>query len=283
MSAVYFLVILGLVLGLVIAVAARLFAVQADPKIDEVDELLPQANCGACGYAGCADFARALVEGEARPENCPVSSLEEVQEIAAALGLSLGERFEKVAVVRCGGDNRLAAWAAAYNGVMDCRSANLVSGGAKECGYGCLGLGTCAHVCPFGAIEMTPHGLAVVHPDICTGCGKCVPACPRDLIELTPKQAPIHNLCNNPDKGAITRKICQVSCIGCQKCVKSADEGQMYMEQFVARVNYDNPPGPELAEVCPTKCLQPALGRGGSASMPALDYLREPGKEAANV
>ncbi len=283
MNAVYFLVLLGLLLGLIIAIAARVFAVKTNPKIEAVDELLPQANCGACGYAGCADFARALVEGEATPEQCPVSSPEEAQQIAAALGMSLGERLEKVAVVRCGGDNRLAKWGAVYNGVMDCRSANLVSGGPKECKYGCLGLGTCARVCPFGAIEMTPHGLAVVHPDICTGCGKCISACPRDLIELVPKSAPIHNMCNNPEKGGVTRKVCQVSCIGCQKCVKGAEEGQMYMDQFVARVNYDDPPAAELAEVCPTKCLQPALGRGAQETMPALDFKRDPKKETANV
>jgi electron transport complex protein RnfB len=258
-NSVVFLLILGGLLGLVIGIAAKLFAVHTDPRIGEVDELLPQANCGACGFAGCADFARALVAGEATPEMCPVSSPEDVQKIAAMLGLSLGERLEKVALIRCGGDNRLAKWNANYNGIMDCRSANLLGGGSKACTYGCLGFGTCARACPFDAIEITAQGLAVVHPDICTGCGKCLAACPRSLIVLVPKNAPLHNLCNNPEKGAQSRKVCTVSCIACQKCVKGADEGQMFMEEFVARVNYDNPPAAELAEACPTHCLQPSL------------------------
>ncbi|MCF7853441.1 MAG: RnfABCDGE type electron transport complex subunit B [Candidatus Pacebacteria bacterium] len=277
MNAVIFLVILGGALGFVIALAAKAFAVKTDPRVEEVEELLPQANCGACGYAGCAEFARALVEGEATPENCPVSSPDEVQQIASVLGVSLGERLEKVAVVRCGGDNRLANWNANYNGILDCRSANLVAGGTKACQYGCLGLGTCARACPFDAIEITPHGLAVVHPDVCTGCGKCVAACPRNLIELVPKDAPLHNLCNNPEKGAQSRKVCDVSCIACQKCVKSAEEGQMYMDGFIARVNYENPPSADLAEVCPTKCLQPSLLV--KQSMPALEHREEAQQE----
>ena len=259
LTALFFLLILGLLLGLVIGVVAKFFAVKTDPRVEQVEELLPAANCGACGYAGCAEFAKALVKGDATPEMCPVSSPEEVQKVAETLGVSINERLEEVAVVRCGGDNRLAKWGANYNGILDCRSANLVSGGVKQCAYGCLGFGTCSRACPFDAIEITSEGLAVVHPDVCTGCGKCVAACPRNLIELVPKSTPVNNLCNNPEKGAVTRKVCDVSCIACRKCVKAADEGQMYMEDFVARVNVDDPPGPEIADVCPTKCLQPSL------------------------
>ena len=271
--AVLFLLVLGLLLGLVIGVIARFFALKTDPRVEQVEDMLPQANCGACGYAGCAEFAKALVHGEATPDMCPVSSSEEARAIADALGVSLTERVEKVAVVRCGGDNRLSSWGAGYNGVLDCRSANLIGGGVKECSYGCLGLGSCARACPFGAIEITPHGLAVVHPDICTGCGKCVPACPRNLIELVPRSAPIHNLCNNPQKGAVTKKFCKVSCIGCAKCVKNAEKGRMYMDGALARVNYDDPPDAALAEVCPTKCLQPSLSLKNT--VPALQDKEE--------
>lgn len=258
MTAVILLAILGLVLGLIIGLAAKFMAVRHDPRIEQTAELLPGVNCGACGYAGCSDFARAVVEGEASPAECPVSSDEGVCRIAEFLGLEIGDQSRKTAVVHCGGDNRLARWNSAYNGVRDCASAHLV-GETKACEYGCLGFGTCARACPFGAIEITKHGLAVVHPDICTGCGKCVPVCPRGLIELVPGDAPLHNLCNNPQKAALKKKVCEVSCIGCRKCVKESEEGQMYMEQFLARVNYDNPPPAELAEVCPTKSLRPAL------------------------
>jgi len=272
MTAVIFLVILGITLGLIIGFASRFLAVKHDPRIEQTEDMLPGVNCGACGFAGCADFAKALVAGQASPAECPVSSEEAVERIANSLGISLGEAEKKVAVVHCGGDNRLARWIAAYNGVKDCRSANLVNG-TKACEYGCLGFGTCARACPFGAIEITTYGLAVVHPELCTGCGKCVSVCPRSLIELVPANAPVHNLCNNPEKGAATKKVCDVSCIGCRKCVKETEEGQMYMEGQLARVNYDNPPSAELAEVCPTKSLQPALSVKNT--MPAMQYKEE--------
>ncbi|MFW5996595.1 MAG: RnfABCDGE type electron transport complex subunit B [Lentisphaeria bacterium] len=267
MTAVILLVILGLVLGFIIGLAARFMAVKHDPRIEQTADLLPGVNCGACGYAGCSDFARALVEGEASPIQCPVSSEEGISKIADFLDLSIESQSRKVAVVHCGGDNRLARWNGAYNGILDCASAHLI-GGTKACEYGCLGFGTCARTCPFGAIEITKHGLAVVHPELCTGCGKCISVCPRQIIELVPADAPLHNLCNNPQKGAITKKVCDVSCIGCRKCVKEAEEGQMYMEESLARVNYDNPPSAELAQVCPTASLQPALSVKNT--MPAL-------------
>ncbi len=258
MNAVYLLIGLGLGLGLVIGIFSRIFRSQTDARTAQVEELLPGTNCGACGFAGCADCARALIRGDATPGVCPLAATEQLQKIADLLGLSIGDRLKKVAVVRCGGDNNLAKWGGHYNGVADCRSANLVENGPKLCKYGCLGLGTCARVCPFDAIETTPAGLAVVHPDICTGCGKCLPACPRNLIELVPATAPIHNLCHSPDKASLKRTYCQVSCIACRKCVNTAEEGQMIMDGFLARVNYDNPPSPGIADVCPTGCLRPA-------------------------
>lgn len=254
MEAVILMLALGLVLGLIIGVAAKLFAVHHDPRIEQTEELLPGANCGACGFAGCADFARALVEGQAEPAACPSNSSENIRQIAALLGLEAGTQSKKVALVRCGGDIHRSKRAGLYNGVTDCRSAASVAGGAKGCLYGCLGLGTCAHACPFGAIEMR-DGLAIVHPDICTGCGKCVPACPRNLIILVPATAPIHVYCNSPEKGNVTKNVCDVSCIGCRKCQKEAEEGQVEMDGFLARVNYENPPPSPVGQVCPTGCF----------------------------
>jgi len=273
-AAVVLMLLLGLALGFVIGVAVKVLAVPQDPRVEQAEALLPGANCGACGFAGCADFARALAAGDAKPEQCPSSSDETIEQLAALLGLEVGERVQKVAVVRCGGDDTKATFAAAYNGVNDCRSAALAAGGAKGCLYGCLGLGTCARACPFGAIEITEHRLAVVHPDICTGCGKCVEACPRDLIALVPKSAPLHVLCNSPEKGAAKTKVCKAACIGCRKCVKNSEEGQMLIDGFLARVNYENPPGAELAEVCPTKCLRPAT-RPAESVPPTEDEKRE--------
>jgi len=259
MSAVLLLLCMGVVLGVVIGITVKLFAVEQDPRLEEAEALLPGANCGGCGFAGCADFARALLTGEGKPEQCPSTPSEAAAQLAALLGVEVVEREPVTAVVHCGGDDANARMAANYNGVSDCRSATLVASGAKGCLHGCLGLGTCARACPFGAIEITAKRLAVVHADICTGCGKCVGVCPRNVISLAPKAAPLHVFCNSPEKGAVTGKVCKVSCIGCRKCAKKAEEGQMIVDGFLARVNYENPPGPELAEVCPTKCLQSSV------------------------
>ncbi len=257
MDALVLMLIMGASLGVIIGLAAKFFAVRHDPRIEQVEEMLPGTNCGACGFAGCADFARALVSGEATPELCPSSSSESVHRIADFLGVEAGALNRMVAVVRCGGDDRAAQWAAGYNGVRDCRSASLVAGGAKGCVYGCLGMGTCSRVCPFGAIEMR-DGLAIVHPDICTGCRKCVAVCPRQLIIMAPADAPVHIFCNSPAKGGAKSKVCKVSCIGCRKCYKEAGEEKIRMEGFLARINYDCPPDPEIVKVCPTGCLQTA-------------------------
>ena len=273
------LLALGLVLGLAIGVAVKLFGVEVDPKLEEVEDLLPGANCGACGFAGCADFARSLLASEATPDKCTSASGEVLSQIAAVLGVSLGERTPNVAVVFCGGDSSVAKAAAGYNGVADCRSAALVAGGAKGCRFGCLGLASCARACPFGAIEITAGGLAVVHSDLCTGCGNCVATCPRRLIGLVPATVNLHVLCSSPEKGAAKSKVCERSCIGCRKCAKNAEEGQITMDGFLARVNVEDPPGPELAEVCPTKCLQPSL----LVEPPAANVEAQEQREVANA
>jgi electron transport complex protein RnfB len=257
--AIAVLVVTGFALGLVIGLVVKLFGAEADPKLEAVEGLLPGANCGGCGYAGCADFARALMDGGADPAACPSNAPEALKQICAILGIAAGERAAKVAVVRCGGSRDVAKEAAGYNGITDCKAAVQVAGGTKLCRYGCLGLATCARACPFGAIEMTAGGIAVVHPRLCTGCGKCVASCPRGLIALVPAATPVHVYCNSPEKGAAKRAACSVSCIGCRKCVKAAGDGQMAMEGFLARVNADDPPGPDVCEVCPTGCLKPAL------------------------
>lgn len=263
MQAVVILLAMGLVLGLVIGIAVKIFAVNTDPRVEEVEGLLPGANCGACGFAGCADFARALSEGSANPDDCPVSDPESLSAISALLGFQGGARQRKVAVVRCGGGSN-SSWSAGYNGVNDCRSANIAAGGGKGCLYGCLGMGSCARACPFDAIEMR-DGLAIVHPELCTGCGKCVAACPRDLIAMASRESAVHVYCNSPEKGAQCKKVCDVSCIACRKCVKAAEEGQMTMDGMLARVNYGDPPTePAICEVCPTGCLRPALPEQGS-------------------
>lgn len=245
--------LLCLALGVIIGVVAKIFAVKVDPNIEIVEGLLPGANCGGCGFAGCSDFAKAVVAGNAEPSGCPVCAASNVAKIADALGRSAGAKEKQVAIVLCGGGVEKAKPAVEYNGVTDCKSAALIAGGFKGCAYGCLGLASCARACPFGAIEMV-DGLAIVHPDLCVGCGKCVETCPRNLIKLVPASAEVHVYCSSPEKGPAKRKVCSVSCIGCRKCVKADGGERMEMDGFLAKVNYDNPPPRSVAEEakCPT-------------------------------
>jgi electron transport complex protein RnfB len=257
LTAVLFAAILGAILALIIGFAAKAFAVESDPRIETVTDMLPGANCGGCGFAGCADFAKAIVESGNAPTQCPVASTGDAQRIAEFLGITAEEKEKVVAVVKCSG-NIANTVRSPYNGVADCRTAVVVAGGAKGCDYGCLGLGSCARACPFDAIEIR-DGLAIVHPDLCVGCGKCVDTCPKNLIELVPASVDVHIYCNSPEKGALKRKVCQTACIGCRKCAKAADsEEQINIKGFLLAVNYDNPPLPDLVEKtgCPTSALR---------------------------
>ena len=249
--------IIGVLLGVIIGVVAKAFAVSVDERIEKVEELLPGANCGGCGFAGCAAFAKAVVAEDAAPGQCPVCSGDDVKNIAEYLGIVVEQGEKMVAIVRCSGDIPNTE-RSLYNGIRDCRSAVVVQGGAKGCDYGCLGFGSCANACPFGAIEMR-DGLAVVHPELCVGCGNCIEACPKDLIVLVPASADVHVYCNSPEKGAAKRKVCKTACIACRKCVKaSGEEDYMLVDGFLVKANYENPAPAELVEAsaCPTSALR---------------------------
>ena len=257
-AAVVAMAVIGIFLGAIIGVAAKIFKVEVDPRIDLVTELLPGVNCGGCGKAGCADLAKSIVSGEEAPSKCPVASQEQISSIAKALGIEVGDSVKKVAVVFCGGDHNQEKVQTLYNGVSDCISASLIAGGPKGCAYGCLGMGSCARACPFNAIEMV-NGLAVVHPELCVGCGACVSTCPRNLIKLVPQSAKVHIYCSSPEKGAAKMKVCTVPCIACRKCVKAGEEDQFVVEGFKVNVNYE---AEKLVDnsifetvKCPTGCL----------------------------
>jgi Na+-translocating ferredoxin:NAD+ oxidoreductase RNF subunit RnfB len=250
--------VIGILLGVIIGITAKVFKVEVDPRLDLVTELLPGANCGGCGKAGCADFAKSILSGENPPSKCPVASQEQVSAIAKALGIEVGDSVKKVAVVFCGGDHNQEKVQTLYNGVSDCVSASLIAGGPKGCAYGCLGMGSCARACPFNAIEMI-NGLAVVHPELCVGCGACVDTCPRKLIKLVPNTAKVHIYCSSPEKGAVKMKVCSVPCIACRKCVKAGEEDQFVVDGFSISVNYE---AEKLLDTsifenvkCPTGCL----------------------------
>lgn len=245
---------LGLVCGIALAIIAKKFSVAENPKIAEAEALLPGANCGGCGYAGCSAYAKAMVEGGAPVNRCGPGGAATAEALGKLLGLDAGNLEPLMAFVRCAGDRSVALRSSAYNGVTDCDAAEIVSGGWKACRYGCLGYGSCARVCEFGAISIQ-NGLAVVDPQRCTGCGRCVSACSRHLIVMVPKRHRIHIRCNSPEKGAIVRKVCSKGCIGCGLCVKAEGGQSMAMDGMLARIDYAKEPvtKEELVARCPTK------------------------------
>ncbi len=246
--------LLGLTLGAIVGVFVKLFKVEQDNRVELALELLPGANCGGCGRAGCADFARALAAGEVTPGNCPVSSVEQRAAIAMALGIDAGPIEMQQAVVCCRAD--IGAEEMNYNGVQDCNAANLVAGGPTTCRYGCLGLGSCARVCPFGAIEIVGR-VAVVHPELCTGCKQCAKVCPRNVIKMVPANANIHIYCNSPEKAAIKRSLCAAGCIGCRKCEKLLP-GKIKFDGMLAQIDYDSPDAITQEDI--EKCNCPVHG-----------------------
>jgi len=247
----------GLVSGFGLAVAAKVFAVETDPRQEKINDCLPGANCGGCGYAGCADFSAALVAGKVSPSDCPVCDEATRQILGGLRGVEVGESVRHVALIMCQGGESIAHLDGRYNGHASCASADLVGGGEKLCNHGCLGLADCQDVCAFGAIEMIEEGIARVIPARCTACGKCLTACPKNLIKLVPATAEIHVLCNNMDKGAAARKACGVSCIGCKKCQKSfEDDPRITIANYLASIDYKNPPTDKsVIETCPTGAL----------------------------
>ncbi|MDY5954751.1 MAG: (Fe-S)-binding protein [Kiritimatiellia bacterium] len=246
--------LLGLAFGALLAIAFRFLAVREDPRIAAVAERLPGANCGGCGYAGCADCAKAIVLDGAAPSLCSAASDDAIHAIASLLGRAATSRERLVALVHCAGDESVATRRARYNGISDCASAASVAGGDKACSYGCLGYGTCARLCPVRAIDIR-QGVAVVDPKRCIACGRCVAACPRKLIRLVPAAETLRVLCSSPEKGAAVRKVCQRGCIGCTLCAKFAPQAFRMEGNLAVREYGAQPPGEGVAAKCPAKAI----------------------------
>ena len=248
---------LGLLLGGILVIANRRLFVYEDPRIDEVEELLPHANCGACGTAGCRAFAEKLVAGELQPSGCTVNSKEMNQVIASFLGVDLGEQVKRVARLACAGGNHVARRHADYEGLDSCRAAALVSGGGKGCAWGCLGLGDCAEVCDFTAIAMDRHELPKVDADKCTACGDCVDICPRDLFSLHPVSHQLWVACKNLEMGEAAEAECAVACNACGRCAADGPEGLITINKNLAEIDYTrNALASRVAiERCPTGAI----------------------------
>jgi electron transport complex protein RnfB len=247
---------IGMIAAVALGFAAKKFAVEVDPRELAALEVLPGINCGACGFPGCAGYAKAVIAGSADLNQCPPGGAEVVARLARILGVEATAAARQIAVVVCQGDNQRAQLKYRYLGLEDCTAAQKIADGPKACPGGCLGLGSCQQACPFGAIEMTADGLAVISREKCTGCRKCLAVCPRDVIRMTPYESAVHVLCNSHDKGAVVRKYCQVGCIGCHICQKTVPQAYK-IENLLAAVVYEQDAEAfEAIAKCPTKCIR---------------------------
>ncbi|MBT8220457.1 MAG: RnfABCDGE type electron transport complex subunit B [Bacteroidia bacterium] len=229
---------LTFLLAVMLVVANKKLYVFEDPRIDQVEDMLPHANCGACGYPGCRPFAEALVTGKALPGKCTVSSDEGRAAIAEFLGVALGSEEKLVARLACAGGTNVALNRAQYKGISSCQAAALVSGGGKGCFWGCLGHGDCDVVCDFDAITMNEHSLPIVDIDKCTACGDCVEVCPKDLFSLQPVSNRLWVACKNLENGDDILEDCQVGCTACGKCAMDAGPDLITMISNLPVVNY---------------------------------------------
>lgn len=237
LTAVITLVGLGLVAAIGLGVASRVFAVEVDPIVEQINELLPGVNCGACGNPGCRGYAELLAAGKAGVADCPVCSADSRQMIAELLHLEVSDTARNVAVVHCGGTTANARARFDYVGIATCQGVSLV-GGQLGCAYGCLGFGDCGDVCQFGAIVIE-DGLARILEDRCTSCGMCIAACPRNLIDLQPVHQKIVIACRNAERGKPVSAECKVGCIGCGRCAKVCPTDAITMDGFVPVLDAD--------------------------------------------
>nr|WP_317412986.1 RnfABCDGE type electron transport complex subunit B [uncultured Solibaculum sp.] len=247
---------LGLIAGVGLAVASVVMAVPVDEKAQAVKEVLPGANCGACGFSGCEGYANALSAGEAKNGLCAPGGSDVANAIAGILGLEAASEQYKTAFVHCLGACQKTSKKMDYAGIQTCAAASMQFGGDGACSYGCLGFGDCMRSCPYGAISLC-NGIAVVNPAACKACTQCVSACPKHLITIVTAPAAAQVGCSNHDKGGETRKQCTAGCIGCMRCVKSCEFGAVTVHEFLATVDPEKCTAcGKCAEVCPSQCIE---------------------------
>ena len=247
----------GLAFGTLISLAHMKLKVWEDPRIDEVTDLLPGTNCGACGQAGCRAFAEALVAGKVQPATCTVMGPADIDEVAGYLGVEAGEANKRVARLLCAGGSDVAIQQAEYRGLQTCKAAVAVAGGGKGCAWGCLGLADCEIVCDFDAIYMNAVGLPVVIPEKCTACGDCVEACPLDLFTLMPLEQKLIVQCKNLLEGEEAEAVCRVACNACGRCAADAAPGLIEMVNGLAVIDYSRNElaTPDAIARCPTGAI----------------------------
>lgn len=259
-TAIVALAAVGAVAAVILYFVAQKFKVIEDPRIDEVDEVLPGANCGGCGYAGCRAFAEAIVKAETMEGFfCPVGGNDLGKEIAPLIGAAAVEKKPQIAVIRCSGTPTTSKPKFSYDGPQSCAFTHTLSSGEGGCKYACLGEGDCVDSCDFDAIYMDPETRLPVVKDNCVACNACVVACPRDVIELRnrgPKDRRIFVSCINMEKGAPAKKNCDVACIGCSKCLKECKFDAIVIKNFLAYIDYEKCTlCRKCVPVCPTNAI----------------------------
>ncbi|MCD6507590.1 RnfABCDGE type electron transport complex subunit B [Candidatus Poribacteria bacterium] len=250
---------MGLLFGFGLAYIARKLAVTEDEKVEEIMNILPGADCGACGCAGCKAFARELAAGKRKPSECVVGGKEVALKLASLLGTEAGEFQPKVAQLFCMGGREESGPRFSYIGITTCEAANLVGGGFKKCEYGCLGFGDCVAACQFGALSMDENGLPVIDREKCVGCGACVKACPRGLISLVPEDARVFVRCSSKASPGEVTKACTVGCIGCRRCEKACEYDAIHVDKDTALASIDYTKCTACGacvEVCPRKIIE---------------------------
>ena len=248
--------IIGLLAGIILAVASIVMAVPKDEKAEALEEILPGANCGACGYSGCSGYAAAMSQGEAQPGLCSPGGPAVAKKCAEVLGAGDVEMETKAALVRCMGSYDNTADKLVYDGIEGCSAAILLAGGSSSCLFGCMGLGDCVKACDYGAVEVC-NGVAKIDPALCKACGKCVAACPNHLIELVPYDAQHLVQCSSHDKGKDVKAKCDNGCIGCTLCTKQCEFDAIHMDNNLAVIDYEKCTNcGKCAAKCPVKVIK---------------------------
>jgi len=249
--------ILGVAFGYMLAWFAQKFAVHTNPLIKKIEEILPGANCGACGYPGCSGLAEKIVNEDAPVNACPVGGVKVWTEIAKLTGKTTGNLETKKAMLVCQGGKGTVQELGAYQGIDDCRAAAVLGVSHIGCVNGCLGLGTCEKICPFDAIHINSEtGLPVIDWEECTGCGKCVEECPRKVLVLVPGREQVRLACSSPASGKEVRRVCSKGCIKCQLCVKTCPVQAIHFQDGVIQIDQEKCTLCGLCvEKCPTHCI----------------------------
>ncbi len=249
--------ILGLALGIGLSFAEKKLAVEKDEKLVALEEIMPGANCGGCGFAGCSAYAEAVAKAEALPGLCQPGGDALAKKMSQIVGVDAVKEERKVAFVMCDGDKDSTLDSFSYDGAQDCNAAALLFGGPLECKYGCLRLGSCISVCPTGAIGRDEKGSIKVDREKCIGCGACTRVCPKGTIVLIPYSAEYVVACSNHDSGAKAKKVCSHACIGCKICEVKVESSPFSVEAFLSKNDYtkDQTNAHEACEKCPQKCI----------------------------